>query len=56
MISGKPLHEPIVEHGSVVGDTGGQSSFVMNTQEQIDNALKRYYAGKVGYLDAANQY
>lgn len=56
LISGKPLNEPIVKHGSVVEKSGGQSSFVMNTQEQIDEALKRFYTGEMGVLQAANHY
>lgn len=32
VVSGKPLHEPIVQHGP----------FVMNTREQIDQALKDF--------------
>lgn len=36
VISGKPLHEPVVQHGP----------FVMNTREQIDQALKDFQSNQ----------
>ncbi len=36
VVSGKPLHEPIVQHGP----------FVMNTREQIDQALKDFQSSQ----------
>ncbi|QOJ19816.1 MAG: pirin family protein [Gammaproteobacteria bacterium] len=36
VVSGKPLHEPIVQHGP----------FVMNTREQIDQALKDFQSNQ----------
>lgn len=36
VVSGKPLHEPVVQHGP----------FVMNTREQIDQALKDFQSSQ----------
>lgn len=36
VVSGKPLHEPVVQHGP----------FVMNTREQIDQALKDFQSNQ----------
>jgi quercetin 2,3-dioxygenase len=41
VLSGQPLREPIVSHGP----------FVMNTREQIAQAIKDFHEGKFGYLD-----
>jgi len=38
LISGKPLHEPIVQHGP----------FVMNTKEEIFQAIKDFQEGRLG--------
>ncbi len=40
VLSGKPLGEPVVAHGP----------FVMNTREQINQAMRDYRAGKMGAL------
>jgi quercetin 2,3-dioxygenase len=40
VLSGQPLKEPIVAHGP----------FVMNTREQIAQAIKDFHDGKFGYL------
>ena len=37
VLSGTPLREPIVQHGP----------FVMNTQEQIDQAIKDYRSNQL---------
>jgi hypothetical protein len=37
VLAGKPLHEPIVQHGP----------FVMNTREQIEQAIRDYQSGKL---------
>ncbi|HEY6612473.1 MAG TPA: pirin-like C-terminal cupin domain-containing protein, partial [Pseudomonas sp.] len=36
LIAGRPLHEPIVQHGP----------FVMNTREQIEQALADFRSGR----------
>jgi redox-sensitive bicupin YhaK (pirin superfamily) len=41
IISGEPLNEPIAAHGP----------FVMNTQEQIQEAFQDYNLGKFGFLE-----
>lgn len=41
VLSGQPLGEPIVSHGP----------FVMNTREQIAQAIKDFHEGKFGHLD-----
>ncbi len=41
ILSGEPLNEPIVSHGP----------FVMNTKEQIMQAIQDYNMGKFGYLE-----
>lgn len=40
VLTGEPLNEPVVGHGP----------FVMNTREEIQNALRDYQAGKMGRL------
>ncbi|ESO85634.1 hypothetical protein LOTGIDRAFT_155124 [Lottia gigantea] len=40
LIAGKPINEPIVNYGP----------FVMNTQEEIDQAIEDYRAGKLGQI------
>jgi len=40
LLSGKPLAEPIVGHGP----------FVMNTEEEIHQAIKDYQSGRMGHL------
>ena len=40
VLSGQPLNEPIV----------GQGPFVMNTREQIREAIHDYQAGRMGRL------
>ncbi len=42
LISGKPLNEPIVQYGP----------FVMNTQEEIQQAYKDYQLGRNGFEGA----
>ena len=46
LIAGKPHHEPLVFHGP----------FIMNTKEQVYDAIKRYQSGKMGHLDTADKY
>ncbi|WP_194776208.1 pirin family protein [Pararhodonellum marinum] len=41
LLSGEPLHEPIVAHGP----------FVMNTHEEIVQAIDDFHSGKFGKLD-----
>lgn len=41
VLSGEPINEPIVAHGP----------FLMNTDEEIQNAINDYYAGKFGNLE-----
>ncbi len=41
VLSGEPLNEPIVAHGP----------FVMNTEEEIMEAIRDYNVGKFGYLE-----
>ena len=41
ILSGQPLHEPIMAHGP----------FVMNTRQEIWDAFHDYNSGKFGYLD-----
>ena len=40
-LSGEPIHEPVVSHGP----------FVMNTEEEIMQAIDDYESGKMGTLD-----
>ena len=42
LLGGKPLNEPIVQHGP----------FVMNNQEEIQQAIKDYQLGKNGFENA----
>ena len=42
LLSGKPINEPIVGHGP----------FVMNSQDEIRQALSDYQSGKMGHLTA----
>jgi redox-sensitive bicupin YhaK (pirin superfamily) len=42
LIAGKPLNEPIVQYGP----------FVMNTKEEIMQAVNDYRSGKMGPLKA----
>jgi len=46
LIAGQPINEPIVQHGP----------FVMNTQEEIYQALRDYQAGKNGFERAPGWY
>jgi redox-sensitive bicupin YhaK (pirin superfamily) len=41
LIAGKPLGEPIVQYGP----------FVMNTKQEIMEAIEDFQAGKFGYLE-----
>lgn len=45
-IAGKPLNEPVIAGGP----------FIMNNQDQISDAFKRYKNGAMGHLKAANDY
>jgi redox-sensitive bicupin YhaK (pirin superfamily) len=40
LIAGVPLNEPVVHYGP----------FVMNTQEEIYQAIKDYHAGRMGQI------
>jgi hypothetical protein len=40
--TGRPLHEPLVAQGP----------FIMNTREQLVDAVRRYQAGEMGRLAA----
>ena len=40
VLTGEPLNEPVV----------GQGPFVMNTREQIHEAIRDYQAGRMGHL------
>ncbi|MBZ5680686.1 MAG: pirin family protein [Acidobacteriia bacterium] len=42
VLSGEPIHEPVVSYGP----------FVMNTREEILEAVADYQAGKMGHLEA----
>ena len=42
LLGGEPLHEPIVGHGP----------FVMNTREEIVQAMKAFGSGKFGAMEA----
>lgn len=42
LLAGKPLNEPIVQHGP----------FVMNTKEEIEQAFKDYRYGRNGFENA----
>ena len=44
VLTGEPIGEPIV----------GQGPFVMNTREEIQQAIQDYQAGKMGHLAASN--
>ena len=41
ILSGEPINEPIVSHGP----------FVMNTKEEIHEAIKEFQSGKFGVLE-----
>ncbi|MDX5479515.1 MAG: hypothetical protein LPJ98_13790 [Cyclobacteriaceae bacterium] len=41
ILSGEPLNEPIAAHGP----------FVMNTRQEIVQAIEDYNMGKFGYLE-----
>ena len=41
ILSGEPIHEPIVQYGP----------FLMNTQEEIKQAITDYNEGRFGYLE-----
>jgi redox-sensitive bicupin YhaK (pirin superfamily) len=41
VMSGEPINEPIYPYGP----------FLMNTQDEIQQAYEEYYAGKFGHLD-----
>jgi len=41
ILSGEPIHEPIVQYGP----------FLMNTQEEINQAISDYNQGKFGYIE-----
>lgn len=40
LLGGTPLHEPVVSHGP----------FIMNTKQQIQDAIQRYQSGEMGEL------
>jgi len=42
LLGGEPLHEPIVGHGP----------FVMNTREEIAQAMTHFGSGKFGAMEA----
>lgn len=46
LIAGKPNKEPVVSYGP----------FIMNNEAQIEEAIQRYRSGKMGNLEAANNY
>jgi len=41
LLAGEPLREPIAHHGP----------FVMNTREEIEQAIHDYQQGRMGFLD-----
>ncbi|MBK6514710.1 MAG: pirin family protein [Polyangiaceae bacterium] len=41
VLTGEPIDEPVVQHGP----------FVMNTREEIEEAIEDLYSGKFGHLD-----
>jgi redox-sensitive bicupin YhaK (pirin superfamily) len=43
LLGGTPIGEPVVQHGP----------FVMNTREEINQAIVDYQAGRMGVIDAA---
>jgi hypothetical protein len=45
LIGGVPLNEPIAHHGP----------FVMNTWEEIDQAIQDYHNGKLGKISGAEE-
>ena len=45
LIGGVPLNEPIAHHGP----------FVMNTWEEIDQAIRDYHSGKLGEIAGAEE-
>lgn len=46
LVAGEPTNEPIIAHGP----------FVMNTMEQINDAIIRYQNGSMGYLASTNSF
>jgi redox-sensitive bicupin YhaK (pirin superfamily) len=44
LLGGRPIHEPVVFHGP----------FVMNTREQIYQAIQDYHAGRMGTIPATS--
>lgn len=45
LIGGIPLNEPIAHHGP----------FVMNSWEEIDQAIRDYHSGKLGKMEGADE-
>jgi redox-sensitive bicupin YhaK (pirin superfamily) len=42
ILAGEPIGEPVVQYGP----------FVMNTEEEIHQAIEDYRNGRMGYLDS----